>query len=374
MAWMFWIVVVALFICALRISYLRKRLALLEQRNVALNCESQRRCELASQVAHEIKNPLTAILCSAQALDMLVGPNLEPVHQRSLRYIKEYGEHLMHIVSDFIDLNRAAGGAIKARAEPIELLPLIESLSGLLAGVAGSRKIRLELQVDRTIILNADTRHIKQVLFNLLHNAIKFSEHGGVVQVKALSHSEFALIEVTDHGHGIETQDFAQIFSPFFTGSHARDGGLGLGLSVCRALVELNHGTIEASNVLEGGACFSLRLPLYKHTYASQQLTTIINPLAGQHFLVVNQDQGVRDALSHLVTAWGGVVAAAESVEQAARELAQNKFDAVLLEDRDREELQGYVDDAGVSVVAIDSEQENLLSKLIEGGANHLQH
>ena len=374
MVWTSWVLVLVLSICAIRIGYLARRLAILERRNAALNSDSARRSELASQVAHEIKNPLTAILCSAQALDLLIGPTLEPVHQRSLRYIKEYGEHLLHIVSDFIDLNRAAGGAIKARFEPIELFPLIESLSGLLAGVAAARKVRLDLQIDRAIILDADTRHIKQVLFNLLHNAIKFSEVGGVVHVRALTDCERASIDVIDHGSGIDAHDLGQIFSPFFTGSHGRDGGLGLGLSVCRALVELNRGTIEVCNAVGGGAHFKVRLPLCAQAAISQNIANLHCPLAGQRFLVVNQDQGVRDSLSCLVTAWGGVVAAAESVEQAASELAKQKFDAVLVESRDREGLQDYLDHGEIALVATDDEQEKLLTRLIESGTGHLQH
>lgn len=371
---LFIISVIAVLICALRLCYLAKRVALLERRNFELSRESARRGEFANQVAHEIKNPLTAILCSAQALDLLVGPTLEPIHQRSLRYIKEYGEHLLHLVADFIDLNRSACGAIKARPEAIELRPLIESLSGLLGGVASSRKVHFEIRVEGTIVLNADTRHTKQVLFNLLHNAIKFSEAGGVVQISAVKQAHNAVIEVIDHGSGIAIHDLARIFSAYYTGSNSRDGGLGLGLSVCRALVELNCGTIEARNGEDGGAHFVVRLPLSQSCTASVQTQQSSNPLSGQRFLVVNQDQGVRDSLSHLVTAWGGIVAAAESVEQAVLELARQSFDAVLVDSCDRERIENHLPDQCTTLVATDGEQEKLLRRLIESGACQVQH
>lgn len=372
---LFWIAAFALLLCLARLNYLGKRVARLESRNVELNNDCTRRAQLASQVAHEIKNPLTAILCSAQALDLLVGPKLEPIHQRSLKYIKEYGEHLLHLVGDFIDLNRVAGGAMKVKPESIELFPLLESLTGLLSGAASTRKVTLCLDVDKAIVIRADSRHTKQVLFNLLHNAIKFSPYGGEVRVVAKSGKSIAEIEVIDCGIGIELQDLPRIFSPFYTGSHGRDGGLGLGLSVCRSLVELNQGNISAANCTEAGACFKVTLPLCQKSIEQTALLQLRNPLQGQRFLVVNHDQGVRDALTQLVTAWGGIAAAAENIEAAISELNHCYFDAVLIDEDDSQNLKSHCVDVNTPpLVSTDGEQEKLLRRLLESSSLHTQH
>ncbi|MBN8550419.1 MAG: hybrid sensor histidine kinase/response regulator [Deltaproteobacteria bacterium] len=313
----------------------------------------QQRGDLANEIAHEIKNPLTAILCSAETLDMLIGQNLHEDHRRSLHYIKEYGDNLLRLVSDFLDVSRAESGHISARPEVTTVLPCVESVIGLLRANAIKKNITVHcLATEPTLDTQFDPRHLKQIVFNLLHNALKFTPENGEIHV--IVERDFPnpsiKITVSDSGPGIPPEERERLFRLYarYEG-HAASGsaGIGLGLALCKSLVELNNGTIECESTVGVGTAFKIFIPFVARTAEGvrQQSGAFVvsddrspmqfknKPLCGQSFLVVDQDEGARNAIASLINAWGGVVDGVSQATEAVKALQERNYDAVMIDD-----------------------------------------
>ncbi len=321
-------------VSARTIKELRKR-TLHAQRNL------RQLGNLANEVAHEIKNPITAILCSAETLDHLIGKDLDPTHQKSLKFISEYGDQILRLVSDFLDVSRAETGNIEAKPRSIELSPAVESVVGLLESNAYSKKIEVKVSIeDEDLRLYMDPKHLKQILFNLVHNAIKFTPEGGEIQIVAgqdFPH-EHVRIAVRDNGCGISHERSKLLFDPYHTGGDVAEGsGIGLGLSLCKSLVELNSGEISVSSSPGVGSSFEFTAPVADAPESRKSGVIHLNPddkpLLGQKFLVVDEHSGSREAISRLIEAWGGVVDRVGLAVDAVDALSKKTYDAVMIDD-----------------------------------------
>ena len=237
----------------------------------------RRRAEMAQELAHEIKNPLGAIVASAEALELLLQEEVATAHREALGYIKEYSAGLLQQVSDFLDLTRAEGGLVRARPERVPLCEAARSVAGLLRSIAVKRGVHIAVVGDEEQkAAFIDPTHCKQVLFNLIHNAIKFSPRNSTVSiaVQRVGSSEFVAVSVSDEGPGIPPELREKIFEPHVQGSQAvrhELGGYGIGLAVCRTLVELAGGKIAAYCSEAPGSCgttFMVTLPRASHTEA----------------------------------------------------------------------------------------------------------
>lgn len=307
---------------------------------------------LANEVAHEIKNPLTAILCSAETLFHLLGPQLEEAHRKSLDYIRSYGDNLLKLVSDFLDISRASTGLIEARPEPTTLPPIVESILGLLQANAMRKHISLrQFCTDAALAAHVDPRHFKQILFNLVHNAIKFTPDSGEVQVVIRSDfpNPFITIAVRDNGPGLEQSAIPHLFDPYY---HAANNpnpsniGTGLGLALCKELVELSGGSIWVESTVGVGTSFEFRLPahfepVHKTSSPASEAIKLGKPLEGQSFLVVEDEAGAREAIAALIEAWGGVVDQVAEASAAVEALGKRNYDAVMI-DETLPEANGY--------------------------------
>lgn len=314
----------------------------------------QQRGDLANEIAHEIKNPLTAILCSAETLDLLIGEKLHEDHRKSLRYIKEFGDNLLRLVSDFLDVSRAESGHIHARPEIVPVVPCVESVIGLLRANALKKNITVNcLAPDATLDTNFDPRHLKQIVFNLLHNALKFTPENGEVNI--VVERDFpnptVKIIVSDSGPGIppeQKEKLFQLYARYESPGCAGSAGVGLGLALSKTLVELNHGVIECESTVGFGTAFKVCVPFISKTVEAPRrqsgafLASDLNiplpndpqPLVGQSFLIVDQDEGARNAISSLINAWGGMVDSVSQATEAVQALQKRNYDAVMIDDR----------------------------------------
>ncbi len=307
----------------------------------------RKRGELANEIAHEIKNPITAILCSAETLDLILGPTLSPEHRRSLRYIKEYGDNLLRLVSDFIDLNRTENHHIVAKPLAVEILPTIKSIVGLLESNAIKRKIVVSIEcVAPELKAYVDPRHLKQIAFNLIHNAIKYTQPGGAIVVRI--NSDFPAprirIAVSDNGPGVPPEMQAKIFDAYARyerSQHSSDLGSGLGLALCKALVELAGGSIAIKSDPGLGSEFEFVVPEFSvapkavavaESHERDSRPSVEKPCAGQRLLIVDRNTGVRDSLSDLVLALGGVADRAGQVSEALTAISRFRYDAVIVD------------------------------------------
>lgn len=346
----FTIALIALFrAVADRLAYRRQIDSLYEKVKVAEG-QLKKRAQLADEIAHEIKNPLTAIMCSAETLDLLIGNKLENLHRESLHYIKEYGEHLLRLVSDYLDVSRLESAQVKSKPKVVNVEESLKSVVGLLQSKSYAAQVLLRQTVDDpTLTAFIDPQHFKQIIFNLVHNALKFTRSGGEVHVNATAHpsSGFVSIIVDDDGCGIPPEELRHIFDPYVHKEQRNciEIGTGLGLALCKSLVDLAGGTIAVKSWLGVGTIFEVLIP--RGDLAQQDCTEEIdrarpepnlqqsvNPLLGQTYLVCDSDPIARQSIARLIEAWGGLVDQAEEASMAVRALSERNYDAVMLESK----------------------------------------
>ncbi len=301
------------------------------------------RGNLASEIAHEIKNPISAILCSAETLDLLIGKDLAEEHRISLRYIKEYGDNLLQLLSDFLDVSMAESGHVKARADSVQINQAVNSVLGLLESNAFKKRVKLrQLCAEENLIAFIDPKHLKQIIFNLVHNAIRFTPEGGEVQVvtERAFPSPFVTVYVRDNGSGIPNQELPGLFDLYarYEGNQPSTGaGVGLGLALCKSLIELAGGQISVTSEVNVGTSFELKIPApigleSQASLAEAQIDSAGQPLLGQKFLVVDQDIGARESVARLIEAWGGMVDRVALAADAIEALTRKSYDAVMID------------------------------------------
>jgi len=327
----------------LRYREVEQKRRALETSHRQLKRKMRRFGEISSEVAHEIKNPLTSILCSAETLDLLIGNDIADEHRRSLKYIKDYGENMLRLVSSFLDLSRAESGLLKIEISQIPVSELLDSVSGLLFSNAIRQGIELVSEVeDEGLILQADQRHCKQVLFNLIHNAIKFTPQGGTVRISArrLLDRDEVEIAVRDSGVGIASERLVALFESKESFGLSDDGfevGVGLGLALSKKLLELNGGSIEVDSNPGEGSCFRFYLKAGKGEVKPKGAASMAiespNPLGGREFLLVGQRANTADSVCSLLMAWGGAVRSVEGADEALELLKESHFDLVIVDD-----------------------------------------
>jgi signal transduction histidine kinase/DNA-binding LacI/PurR family transcriptional regulator/AraC-like DNA-binding protein len=249
---------------------------------VALEAESkaiksdQLKTHLLANVSHELRTPLNIILGLSQTA--LAQPNpygidLPEQLVKDLGYIYDSGEHLIRLINDLLDTSRAEIGELDLCYEPISPLKLVKEVFEAFSEATASRqsKVKLVLEVpDRLPILHADPVRLRQILMNLLSNALKFTEHGTIIlgaEIQ-LPHIHFW---VSDTGSGIAPELQERIFEPFVTASlpGRKREGIGLGLSITRRLVALHGGMITLDSQPGSGSIFHVYIPLPGLDYAS---------------------------------------------------------------------------------------------------------
>ncbi len=236
------------------------------KRLLDLEAASHHMSEFLATLAHELRNPLAAVsnALSVMMLEPLVSPTLRQCRDMIDRQIS----HLTRLVDDLLDAGRITTGKIALRIAPVDLRDVIARGLEMIRPLLALRQQVVEVRApDNGVMVNGDMARLVQVAQNLLNNASKFSEHGGHITVTIAEEGRaFALIRITDDGCGIESGEIDSIFDLFVQADsrlERRESGLGIGLTLCRWLVELHGGSIGAMSEGQGrGATFTMRLPL----------------------------------------------------------------------------------------------------------------
>jgi signal transduction histidine kinase len=216
-------------------------------------------------MSHELRTPLNAIIGFSEVLAEGMFGEINAKQEEYLKDILESGQHLLSLINDILDLSKIEAGRMELEATDFDLPSAIENALILVRERASRRGITLEHEVDERLgTIRADERKVKQVLLNLLSNALKFTPEGGRIDVRAGLHNDLAEISVTDTGVGIAPEDQEAVFEEFRqVGTAAKKvEGTGLGLALSRKFIELHGGRIWVKSQVGVGSTFTFTLPM----------------------------------------------------------------------------------------------------------------
>lgn len=232
-----------------------RRFGIIRDITERFNLEKQKEIWVA-MASHELRTPLTTIKAFAQIIQAK-----EKDHEK-LRYlakINNTADAMTNIIDDFLDATNIKSGKLKLEKMPFNLTSLINEI---VDGFLTHTKHKISLALEKNVIITADKKRIRQVLSNLITNALKYSPEDKKIIIKCTRNDNYALISVTDFGIGIKRGDKRKIFDLFYRASEQTStGGLGLGLFITRALVKAHGGTIFVESVEKKGSTFHVRLP-----------------------------------------------------------------------------------------------------------------
>ncbi|HEX7021348.1 MAG TPA: HAMP domain-containing sensor histidine kinase [Trueperaceae bacterium] len=246
-------------------SALRLRQHEVERANAALNRANRLKSEFLANMSHELRTPLTAIIGFAELLKEELFGHL---NERQMQYaidIFESGNHLLSLINDILDLSKIEAGHMELYPEELDVCELVRGALGIVSERAHKAELRLHSRVPHGIApLTADPRKLKQILYNLLTNAVKFSLPGGSVEVRVEDAPDEVIFHVQDTGVGIAAEDQDKLFKEFFqldSSPTRRHEGTGLGLALSRRLVLLHGGRIWLHSRPGQGSTFSISIP-----------------------------------------------------------------------------------------------------------------
>lgn len=237
---------------------------------------SRAKSQFLANMSHELRTPLNAVIGFSEILNReLFGAMGEQRYRDYARLIHESGEHLLHVVNDILDMSKIEAGKFKIVKEPFDVALLVNSCADIMRHTAEKKQIALNLEMPADLPeLAADKRACKQMLLNVISNAIKFTDPGGWVRISARVEKDMVAMEVADNGIGISEHDLPKLGNPFVQADTSYDRsyeGAGLGLSVVKGLARLHGGMLVIASKLGQGTTATIFLPIE----ASQ-------PLAGE--------------------------------------------------------------------------------------------
>jgi signal transduction histidine kinase len=309
----------------------------------------KRKDEFLALLGHELRNPL-APLRNAIAI-MRMKQHADPEVKWSCDLIERQTEQLTRLVDDLLDVSRISQGKIKLRSETIDLRSVVQAAVETSRPIIDLRRHELTVSLpEEPLRLTADPARLSQIIANLLINAAKFQEPGGRITISVARNGGNAEIRVRDRGIGIDAERIGSVFDLFAQGGHAPDlapGGLGVGLSLVKKLVEMHGGTVDVASEGAGrGAEFIVRLPYLDGTRAEQDKAVAGTSLGGEQavprkILIVEDNHDVAESLATLLTLMGNEVRVAHD-GQSALEMASETRPSLLLLDIGLPGMDGY--------------------------------
>ena len=233
----------------------------LERARRAAEAASQAKSMFLANMSHELRTPLNAVIGLADLLLVEGADPLSPMQTRYVEAIVESGRHLLAMVNDVLDLARIEVGRQELDVKRIHAAAEVSAVVLLLSPLAAGRGVELHTVVPPELGLVADPLRLRQILLNLVGNAIKFTDRGGRVDVGVARRGDHVEIAIADTGIGIARQDMVRLFRPFeqlALPSGDRPPGTGLGLALTKRLVDLHGGTIDVTSELGVGSTFTL--------------------------------------------------------------------------------------------------------------------
>ncbi len=313
----------------------------------ALQESDRRKDEFLAILAHELRNPLAPLSNSLQILSM---PGVQPgIVARAHEMMTRQLGHLVRLVDDLMDVSRVMQGKIELRRVPLDVGTIVVRAVETMQPLIEAQRHRVSVHLADSVSVDADAVRLTQVISNLLANAIKYTPPEGRIWVSAEREENTAVVRVRDNGVGVPAHLRHKIFEMFVQGDHSGagvQGGLGIGLTLVKNLVEMHQGTVEARSEGVGhGSEFVVRLPLSKEAFdreVPQHASSTAGAAASGHrVLVVDDNHDAAESLAMLLRLQGHQVRVAHSGEAALEEAEAYPPDAIFL-DIGMPDLDGY--------------------------------
>jgi PAS domain S-box-containing protein len=368
----------------------RERALLLESERAAhaeAQAANRAKDEFLAVLSHEMRTPLNSVLGWAQVLRH---EPLPPAAERGIEVIERNARRQASLIEDVLDVSRIVSGRLRLEQAHVDMGQVVEGAVDALRPMLEAKGLALDVHGDCGGSVLGDTQRLQQVVTNLLSNAVKFTAAGGRIEVRMEHEGPLCAVTVSDTGIGIASDFLPLVFERFRqedSGNTRRYGGLGLGLTIVRHLVEMHGGTVSAHSDGSGrGARFTVRLPLASERSLADArreapASAIPMPdLRGARILAVDDDADARDFLSEVLRRAGAEVRSASSADEALDVL--RAFDAeVLVSDIEMPDADGYtlltrIREAGYTLPAVamtaHSSGPDRLRALTEGFQQHV--
>src|SRR3569623_585093 len=339
------------FTAARDVTELKRFEQTLQQKNVELEDASRMKSEFLANMSHELRTPLNAIIGFSEVLkDGMMG-ELPPQQQRFISDIFSSGTHLLSLINDILDLSKVEAGKMSLDLELVQVASLFMNSLSIIREKAAARGIRLQIEdAEAGGSIDADARKVKQIVYNLLSNAVRFSNEGGKVTLVAsrvpragvgqlagyaagrflplpdTSFEEFLQVSVADEGIGISADGLEQLFRPFSqidSGLARKFEGTGLGLAMVKLLAELHGGTVAAESTAREGTRITVWLTLRPRDHATALVTPVViaapveTRVGAPTALIVEDDLKSAELIRVQLEAHGFNVLPAASAEEA---------------------------------------------------------
>jgi signal transduction histidine kinase/CheY-like chemotaxis protein/purine-cytosine permease-like protein len=313
---------------------------LAEDAKRAAELANQAKSRYISAISHELRTPLNSILGYAQLMGEDAG--VPPHRKQAVNVIKRGGEHLLSLIEGTLDIARIESGKLTLDVRPMQFADCVHEMAGMfeLQAAAKGLAFRFEAEGELPETVRADEKRVRQILINLLGNAIKFTAQGQVV-FRVRHAREMASIRIEDTGPGMAAEEIERIFEPFARGASASHAGpgAGLGLTIAKMLTDLMGGELKVESELGAGSVFHVKLFLPEVSSAASPVRKVAGPprrgYEGRRrlLLVVDNEEADRDLLAHLLEPLGFELRTAASGHDALDLLAAGlRPDAILMD------------------------------------------
>jgi CheY-like chemotaxis protein/anti-sigma regulatory factor (Ser/Thr protein kinase) len=285
-------------------------------------------------LAHELRNPLAPIRNAGEILSRL--GSTHPHARTAIATIERQVTHLTRLVDDLLDVSRITQGRIELRRRPTALSEVVaRALETVDPAITQKRHNVAVVSGRRPLAVNADPERLVQCLANILTNAAKYTPAGGEIRIACREEGDEAIVAVTDNGVGISSDLLPRVFDLFVQDERTLDrsqGGLGIGLSIVKRLVEMHDGTISASSEgVNQGSTFEIRLPLLRDTAAPSHARTP-EIIAARRVLIVDDNEDAANTLGMILKLEGHETEIAYSGSDALERVTSFNPDVVLLD------------------------------------------
>jgi signal transduction histidine kinase len=323
---------------------LRNHLAERMRHEQALQRADERKDAFLATLGHELRNPLAPLVSGMHLLRL--GTLDEDGTERVLTLMERQVMHVVRLVDDLLEVSRITRGLMEVRRHPLDLVAIVRGAleAGQVEIAAAGHELRTDITADR-IPVSGDPVRLTQVFANLLTNAVKYTNTGGVIQVSVSKAGDRAIVSVCDNGIGIPRVHLASIFEMFTQvdrSSRRVQGGLGIGLTLVRTLVEMHGGRVEArSDGSNMGSEFVVELPVLREDVVESGAPETLRQLPNRRVLIVDDNEDAADTMGALLEALGVTVSVAHSGREALDVLTRFEPDTMLV-DIGMPEMDGY--------------------------------